>query len=247
MSMDTEALTHPTDPEIATHALAESAAAAGYAPSIHDTQPWRWRLTADTLELRLVRGRILPVTDPGGRLATLSCGAALHHARVALAAQGWHARITRMPRADPNLLARLNVDGRASAEPASVRQLRTIPFRDTDRRLGNAAPVDAADLAAITTAVQAQDTHLHALRADQVLELAAVVVHAQRNETADPAWQAELAYRTRLHRTAGAGMAEPTIPGRAPTTTVPSRDFGRRGELPLSAAQDAATFVMLYG
>lgn len=246
--MDTEALTHPTDPEIATHALAESAAAAGYAPSIHNTQPWRWRLTADTLELRLVRGRILLVTDPEGRLATLSCGVALHHARVALVAQGWHAGITRMPLNDPDLLARLNVDGRAPADPASVLQLRTIPFRHTDRRPVTGKPVDAADLAAITKAVQAQDTHLHVLRPDQVLELAAAADHAQRSEAADPAWQAELAYWTGLHRPAGAGIPDADIPTRATATTVPGRDFGHQGELPISAAHDkAATFVMLYG
>jgi nitroreductase len=247
--MDTEALTHPTDPEIATHALAEAAAAAGYAPSILNTQPWRWRLGADTLELRLVRGRVLPVTDPEGRLATLSCGVALHHARVALAAQGWHATVTRMPPGDDaDLLARLHVDSRAPVDPASVLQLRTIPFRHTDRRPVTGTPVDEAQLAAITTAVQAQDTQLHTLRPDQVLELAAAADHAQRSEAADPAWQTELAYWTGLHRPADAGIPDADIPGHATSTTVPGRDFGHHGELPISAAHDeAATFVMLYG
>jgi len=55
--MDSDALTHPTDLQLATHALAEAASAAGYAPSIHNTQPWRWRLTADTLDLHLVPSR----------------------------------------------------------------------------------------------------------------------------------------------------------------------------------------------
>jgi nitroreductase len=240
MIMDTEALTHPTDPEIATRALAEAAAATGYAPSIHNTQPWRWRLTADTLELRLVRSRILPVTDPEGRLATLSCGAALHHAHVALAAQGWQATITRMPLDDdPDLLAHLHVDSRTPIDPASVLQLRTIPFRHTDRRPVTGTPVDAADLAAITTAVQAQDTQMHALRPDQILELAAAADHAQRSEAADPAWQAELAYWTGLHRPAGAGVQDADIPARATSTTVPGRDFGHHGDLPISAEQVA--------
>ena len=130
--MGTEAPTHPTDPEIAAYALAEAAAAAGYAPSIHNTQPWRWRLAADTLELRLVRGRVLPVTDPEGRLATLSCGVALHHARVALAAQGWHATVTRMPRDDdPDLLSRLHVDRRAPVDPGSRPVHQRSPTRST--------------------------------------------------------------------------------------------------------------------
>jgi nitroreductase len=247
--MDTDALTHPTDPEVATHALAEAAAAAGYAPSIHNTQPWRWRLTADTAELRLVRGRVLPVTDPDGRLATLSCGVALHHARVALAAQGWHAGVTRMPPGDdPDLLARLHVEGRAAVDPASAPHLRTILLRHTDRRPVTGPPVDPADLAAITAAVRAQDTDLHTLRPDQVLELAAAADHAQRSEAANPAWQAELAYWTGAPRPSGAGVPDAAVPDRATQTTVPGRDFGHHGDLPVSAAHDkAATYVMLYG
>lgn len=246
--MDTDALTHPTDPEVATHALAEAAAAAGYAPSIHNTQPWRWRLTADTLELRLVRGRTLPVTDPEGRLATLSCGVALHHARVALAAQRWYATVTRMPPGDPDLLARLHVEHRTPVDSASTLHLRSIPLRHTDRRPVSDTPVDQADLAAITAAAQAEDTNLHTLRPDQILELAAANDHAQRNEAADPAWQAELAYWTGGTSPPGTGVPEAAIPERATQTTVPGRDFGHHGELPVSAAHDkAATFVLLYG
>jgi nitroreductase len=246
--MDADALTHPTDTEVATHTLAEAAAAAGYAPSIHNTQPWRWRLTADTLELRLVPDRVLPVTDPDGRLATLSCGTALHHARVALAAQGWHVAVTRMPGGDPDLLARLHVEGRAPIDPPSVLHLRTVPLRHTDRRPVTGARVDPADLAAITTAVQAEDTELHTLRADQLLELAAAADHAQRSEAADPAWQAELAYWTGGDRPAGTGVPDAVIPDRATLTTVPGRDFGHHGGLPVSVAHDqAAVFVMLYG
>ena len=34
-------------------ALAAAARVGGYAPSIHNTQPWRWRITGDLLELRV--------------------------------------------------------------------------------------------------------------------------------------------------------------------------------------------------
>ncbi|WP_127504724.1 Acg family FMN-binding oxidoreductase [Actinoplanes solisilvae] len=246
--MDTDALTHPTDPEVATHALAEAATAAGYAPSIHNTQPWRWRLTADTLELSLVRGRVLTITDPEGRLATLSCGVALHHARVALAAQRWDATVTRMPPGDPDLLARLHVEQRSPVDSASTLHLRSIPLRHTDRRPLAGAPVGPADLAAITTAVQAEGTNLHTLKPDQILELAAAADHAQRSEIGDPAWQAELAYWTGDTAPPGTSVPDTAIPDRATQTTVPGRDFGHHGDLPVSAAHDkAATFVLLYG
>ena len=247
--MDADALTHPTDTEVAAHALAEAASAAGYAPSILNTQPWRWRLTAGTLELRLVPDRILRVTDPDGRLATLSCGVALHHARIALAAQGWHAAVTRMPPGGgSDLLARLHIEGRAPIDPASALHLRTVPLRHTDRRPVAGTPVDPADLAAIATAVRAQHTELHELRPDQVIELAAAADHAQRSEAADPAWQTELAYWTGGSRPAGSGVPDTVIPERNTQTTVPGRDFGHHGELAVSAGHDkAAVFVMLYG
>ncbi|MEV8510487.1 nitroreductase [Actinoplanes sp. NPDC051475] len=242
-------MTHPTDAQVAAHALAEAAAIGGYAPSICNTQPWQWRLTTDTLELRLAPERIMQVTDPEARLATLSCGAALHHAYVALRAQGWHATVTRAPRdGDPDVLARLQAPDRKPADPASLRCLRTIPLRHTDRRPIIGTPVAAADLAAIVAAVRAQDTELHTLRADQVLELASAVEHAQRSEAADPAWLAELAAWAGGARPSGSGVPDAAIPDRATPTTVPSRDFGRHGDLAVSAGHDtAAVFVMLYG
>jgi hypothetical protein len=94
--MDTDALPHSTDARTAVNALTEAATTAGYAPSYRNTQPWRWRLTGNTLDLHLVRSRILPTSDSDGRLATLSCGAALHHARIAMAAHGWQITVTRM-------------------------------------------------------------------------------------------------------------------------------------------------------
>ncbi|MET0520737.1 MAG: nitroreductase [Jiangellaceae bacterium] len=247
--MDSDALTHPTDPQLATRALAEAASAAGYAPSIHNTQPWRWQLTGNTLDLHLVPSRILQVSDPDGRLATLSCGVALHHARIAAAAQGWQVTVTRTPHGSgPDLLARLHIEGRAPVDPPSVLHLRTIPLRHTDRRPVTGPPVDPAALAAITTAVEQQHTGLHTLRPDDILELAAAADHAQRSEAADPAWQAELAYWTGAARPAGTGIPDAAIPNRATQTTVPSRDFGHHGHLPVSAEHDkAAVFVMLYG
>jgi len=121
--MDIDTLTHPTDTRTAAEALVDAAKTAGYAPSIHNTQPWRWRLTGNTLDLHLVRSRIMRTSDPDGRLAILSCGAALHHARVAMAAHGWRITVTRMLQgADRDLLARLHVDRRSPIDLTSVQQ-----------------------------------------------------------------------------------------------------------------------------
>ena len=68
----------------ATEALTRAAETARLAPSIHNTQPWRWVVRGDRLELFAVAARQLREQDPDGRPMRLSCGAALHHARVAL-------------------------------------------------------------------------------------------------------------------------------------------------------------------
>jgi len=47
--------------------LTRAATAAGYAPSILNTQPWRWRLEPGRLHLFAERSRQLTVTDPQGR------------------------------------------------------------------------------------------------------------------------------------------------------------------------------------
>jgi nitroreductase len=247
--MLTESQTYPTDAHSVTRTLTEAATASGYAPSIHNTQPWRWRLTADQMDLYAERSRVLEVTDPDIRFATLSCGAALHHARVSLAAQGWRATVVRMPsRADPDHLAQLHVDGPAHVDPQTVRRMQTIRLRRTDRRPVTGTPVGPDDLAAITTAVEAEGTWLHILRPDQVLDLAAAVDHAQRTEAAEAAWQAELAYWTGGTRPTRSGIPDAAIPQRALQTTVPSRDFGHHGDLPVRAEHDqAATFAILYG
>ncbi|GAB3843974.1 Acg family FMN-binding oxidoreductase [Dactylosporangium cerinum] len=245
----TDALTHPTDAAAVTHALVEAAAAAGHAPSIHNTQPWRWRLAGNTLDLYLERSRVLDVTDPDTRLATLSCGAALHHARVSLAAQGWHVEVARMPDPeDPDHLARLSPAGRVPVELPSLRRLQTVRLRRTDRRPVTGEPVATADLQAVAADVEAEDTWLHVLTSDQVLDLAGAADHAQRTEVGETAWQTELAYWTGGTRPAGTGIPDAAIPDRTIRTTVPGRNFGHPGALPISSGQDrAAIFAMLYG
>jgi len=239
------------DPPTVADALTDAVTAAGLAPSIHNTQPWRWRITGDSMDLRLEPIRLLQVADPDTRLATLSCGAALHHARVSLAAQGWRATVTRIPDpARPEHLAHLRVDGTAPApvEALTVRRAHTIKLRHTDRRPLTGPPISPAQTATITTAVEAEGASLHILRPDQVIDLATAADHAQRTELHEARWQAELANWTGGTRPAGTGIPDSTIPAQPPQTTVPGRDFGHYGDLPISGGHDrSAVFAILYG
>src|SRR5262249_15620700 len=108
--------------DTATNALTEAAVAAGRAPSIHNTQPWHWQVRDGIADLRAQRQRQLLESDPDGRMLTISCGTALHHALVALAAQGFAAEVRRFPDAsDPDLLARVTLSGRIPVTPDAMR------------------------------------------------------------------------------------------------------------------------------
>jgi hypothetical protein len=67
------------------------------APSLHNSQPWRWVADGDALHLFADSSRKLPWADQSGREALLSCGAVLDHLRVAMAAAGWTAHVDRFP------------------------------------------------------------------------------------------------------------------------------------------------------
>jgi len=240
-----EATADEATAEQATRALVAAAESAGRAPSIHNTQPWRWTVRGDVLELRADRARQLPELDPDRHLLLISCGAALHHARIALAAEGWAYQVERTA-GDP--LARIRVTERTGADPAAMRRFQTTMVRHTDRRPVSTEPVDPTALDAIEAAVQAESAQLHVLRPNQVLELAAAVDAALRAEGTDERQHEELARWVGGERPEGTGIPDAAIPHDPPQTTVPGRDFGVSGTLPIDAGHDiAAVYAFLYG
>lgn len=107
---------------------------AAAAPSVHNSQPWRWVVGPHTVDLYADLSRWLPATDAQGRDMIVSCGSALHHARVALAAAGLASSVHRMPNADePDHLAALHLHPRA-ADDTDLTLAAAILRRRTDRR-----------------------------------------------------------------------------------------------------------------
>jgi nitroreductase len=83
------------------------------APSLHNSQPWRWVAGPTSVDVFVDPQRKVTSTDRSGREAIISCGAALDHFRVAMAAVGWDTSIDQFP--NPN-----NLDHLASIDFASV-------------------------------------------------------------------------------------------------------------------------------
>jgi nitroreductase len=69
------------------------------APSSHNTQPWRFRVDRDCIDLRADRTRALPVNDPFDRELVISCGAALLTLRAAAAFLGLGTQVAMLPEA----------------------------------------------------------------------------------------------------------------------------------------------------
>ena len=230
--------------------LEAAARAALRAPSVFNTQPWTWHIAGATMELRADPERHLRVTDPERRLLLLSCGGALHHARVALAADGWTVTVDRLPDADrPDLLARLHLDGPVPPEPGSRILADAISRRRTDRRAFGDRPVSDETLAGLRRAVEQQGAYLHVVPHDQVPMLGVSSEQAADIESADPAYRAELTHWT--NRPAWTGDGVPPATAVEPTVRrVPVRDFAPHGDgvLPVGPDHDkGAAYVILFG
>jgi nitroreductase len=120
---------------------------AARAPSVHNTQPWRWRVDDASLHLYADSERQLPNTDPDGRDLILSCGTALQHCVIAFAAVGWLSKVTRLPDPDDaNYLAAIELSP-YPANAVDIALAAAIPRRRTDRRHYSSWPVPIGDIA----------------------------------------------------------------------------------------------------
>ncbi|ORV92477.1 NAD(P)H nitroreductase [Mycobacterium interjectum] len=194
---------------------------ASRAPSVHNTQPWRWRVDAASLHLYADAERQLPNTDPDGRDLILSCGTALHHCVAAFAAVGWLSKVTRLPNPEePDHLASIELSP-YPADAVDVALAAAIPRRRTDRRHYSSWPVPVADIALMAaraarngvTLCQVEDLDkLHKIVAESVAE------HLNRDYLAElTAWSGRYA--------SVAGVPARSTPPSDPAAKIPGRFF----------------------
>ena len=176
-------------------ALADAVEVGGYAPSIHDTRPWRWRVDGDTLELYAEPARQLPASDAGGRMMVLSCGAALLNLRVAIRNFGLTALTDVCPDPDrPDLLATVELSGTAPSGRTDHRLFKAITDRRTARVRFERRPIARALLYRWERAAAYEDATLYV--ADEPELRAAIgdlVAAGDRRLGEDPDYQTEMA------------------------------------------------------
>ncbi len=198
------------------------------APSVHNTQPWRWRIGRDVIQLFADRDRHLVATDPDARDLVLSCGAALHHLLVSLAQRGVEVGVDRLPDADDrSLLATVTVLSGAGL-PADPRLAEAIAVRRTDRRRMSGRPVPPAVVHELRHRARGAGAVL--LPADRAAlrdRLTAALVEAGRRQPREPGYVTELEMWTRRYAGAHDGVAGGSIapPAIGTTTASPLRAF----------------------
>lgn len=149
---------------VATEVIERAVQLACRAPSLHNSQPWRWVVDGPAVQLFVDPARAPAHTDRTGKETLIGCGAVLDHFRVAMAALGWTAHVDRFP--NPNNrhhLASIDFSPIDFVTEGHRRRADAIAVRRTDR-LPFAPP---ADWESVETMMRASSTD-DAVRLDVV-------------------------------------------------------------------------------
>lgn len=166
--------------------------AAGRAPSLHNSQPWAFRVLPDAVELHADPNRRVPVADPDDRELRIACGAALFTLRLALHGRGVRPDVSRSPD-NPDRLAVVRRGGTAAVTPDVARLLAAVPRRRTNRHPFTDVPVAPHQRRELYRAATSEGGALRLVddpAARRRLQDLARLGH--RTQTADPALRAEL-------------------------------------------------------
>lgn len=183
-------------------------ASASLAPSSHNTQPWRFAITENGLELYADFSRALPVNDADNRELHISCGCALYNLRVAAASMAIALQLELLPnRAKPALLAKATLNPGGKMEDASLAPW--IARRHTYRDTFSDQAIENSTLHCLADAAATEHAHLHFIT-DQTSksELTTLIQQADRALWANTAWRAELAQWMRS-KSQGEGLILP--------------------------------------
>ena len=194
------------------------------APSLHNSQPWRWVSEGSTVELFVDKDRVLYSTDHSGREALLGCGAVLDHFRVAMAAAGWTANVDRFPNPNnPLHLASIDFSPMKFVTEGHRHRADAILLRRTDR-LPFAEPPDWASIESqLRSAITADAVRLDVVADELRPELADASQLTESLRLYDTSYHAELSWWTGHYETAQ-GIPESALVSAAESDRV---DVGR--------------------
>jgi nitroreductase len=216
---------------LSTAEIARAVEQAIRAPSVHNTQPWRWRIGPRSVELHADPNRHLPATDPDRRDLVLSCGAALHHLLVALAALDLRTATERFP--DPEDRGHLATVGYrpGDVDRAAARLHPAIAARRTDRRRFSHRPVPRTHVDAMAAAARGSGAQLLTVTGnEQRRRLVVALADAAQRQDRSPGYPAELRMWTHRYAAGRDGVPADHRAAAAPMDSAdpsPLRRFAR--------------------
>lgn len=207
--------------------MADCLEAAAAAPSVHNSQPWRFRPHPDGVEILADRTRQVDLIDPDGRELAISIGAAVFNLRVAMLAHGRVPMTRLIPEPDePDLLARVAVGAPVEADETVRLLARAIAHRRTNRRPFADLPVPPEVLDELAAAARTEHGRLAVVDPLVRESMVALIGNAEDRRRVDPAYWAELERWTR-ERPGRLDGVPPQAFGPWPVPrSVPVRDFG---------------------
>jgi nitroreductase len=182
--------------------------AAMAAPSLHNSQPWRFHCTTATIELHADTRRAVSAADPEHRELALSCGAALLNLRLAIRASGVHPAVQLLPDPHrPDLLAVIRPQGHTLVRPDDRELAAAILRRRTDHGPFHPTVVPASVVTGLRLAARTEQAWLPTLTAAHLPILRVLVEQAHGAQRHDPAVVAELS----RWRDRGVDQAYPSV------------------------------------
>lgn len=197
------------------------------APSLHNTQPWRFRIRDGGLVIGLLAdpARMLPTADPDGRAAHIACGAALFNLRVAAAVAGVGTAVRVLPApGQALLLAEVALGGTCQPTPWECELHAAIARRQTNREPYSGRPVPPGIRAEMTEAATAEDAVLHFLDLDEARRVRQLAADAECVLLARPEYLAELTSWVGGPRVAD-GIPDSALGPSSPEGREPVRQF----------------------
>jgi nitroreductase len=216
------------------------------APSVHNTQPWLWRVADNSVDLHSNPNLQLPSTDPDSRDLLISCGIALNHCTVAFAALGWLAKVHRSANpADSSHLAAMELEPYPATE-GDIELAAAISRRRTDRRRYSARPVSAADISLMGARAARAGVMLR--NVESLTRLSALVSEAAYRHASSLDYLNELSVWSGRY-SSQAGVPARSAPRLDPATTIPRRAFAGPAltEPPATSGTDDGAVVLALG
>jgi nitroreductase len=208
--------------------LVACVAAATAAPSLHNSQPWRFRCRDGGVDVYADRRRQLQVIDPAGRGLLMSVGAAVFNLRLAMRSRSWVPATQVFPdRHDPELVARVRPERPVWPDAEVSAMAQAIPQRHTNRLPFAPTVVPGAILEKLATAARTEGAQLWLAGPRARTTVLRLLEAAERRLRVRGIYRADATTRTRGTR------SPPTMPPRVlgpweALEAVPLRDFGLR-------------------